>query len=339
MKKEEIKLLVVEDDDAIREGIAELLTLEGFRVTDSKNGKEALDILVDSEQDLVISDIMMPIMDGYTLLENYKNLPGNNNIPFLFLTAFADNSSIRKGMNLGADDYLTKPFSRIELLNAIQTQYEKYSNRKKVFEEKVNEEFNKIFKESEKERETMMMEMHHRVKNNLAVVTAFFELGEMSNDPDFINNIKNRILTMASVHEDAYNNELICRVSTEELIQNIISSLFDDDKTLFCSQIEKFMIDIEKAIPLGLFLYETLTLVLNQQNISSPIRLCIGSYLTIDKACLSISINSDIELDIFNSDNKMEVLLIQNYIRQLDGIIRKQYNDTGSQFFLEYPIN
>ena len=338
MIKEDVKLLVVEDDDAIREGLSELLTLEGFKVKETRNGKEALDVLINSEPDMVISDIMMPVMDGHTLLENYKNLPNNNNIPFLFLTAFADNTNIRKGMNLGADDYLTKPFSRKELLRAITTQYEKYSSRKELFAQQAIQEFDKLNEVYAEEREALTMEMHHRVKNNLAVVTAFFELGEMSNDPNFIHTIKDRILAMASVHENAYQNDLVCRVDTQKLINNILNSLFNTDDFMLVSQIEKFDLNVEKAIPLGLFIYETLTLLLNQKYLKSQIRICLNSYLTVEKGCLSISINADTELDITNLGNNVEGLLIESYAKQLEGTINKHYTDVGSQFFLEYPI-
>ncbi len=338
MNSTELRLLVVEDDDAIREGITDLLQLEGFDVTESKNGKEALDLLTDLEPDLVISDVMMPVMDGHTLLENYKNLPNSKNIPFLFLTALTDKTDIRKGMNLGADDYLTKPFSRQELLQAIHSQYEKYSDRKEVFEAELAAKFEENNRLTQREKNSLMQEMHHRVKHNLAVVSAFFELGEMFGDERYISTIKERVLAMASVHEQAYSNEFICQVNTEKLVNNVLDELFDEANFKFIRQAKRFEIDINQAIPLGLLLYEVLSLLLSKKQNSNTTIVYVNSYPLVGKACLVVSINADSELDLNDLDNDVEGLLIHSYISQLNGSYKKEFTDSGTMFTFEYPV-
>lgn len=116
----QIKILVIEDEKALRNNISEMLELSDFLVEVAVNGKEGLKLVYDWEPDLILCDVMMPEMDGFEVLFNLRQSL-NNHVPFIFLTARVDRDDTRKGMNLGADDYLTKPFSRTELLNAINS--------------------------------------------------------------------------------------------------------------------------------------------------------------------------------------------------------------------------
>lgn len=114
-------ILVVEDDPSIRANLARLLRIEGFAVDTAENGAEALQHLGEHKPDLVLSDVMMPIMDGHALLAAMRADSTMAQIPVILLTALADHAAMRQGMNLGSDDYLTKPFQRDELLAAIRT--------------------------------------------------------------------------------------------------------------------------------------------------------------------------------------------------------------------------
>ncbi len=115
------RILVVEDDIAIRNNIMALLRLEGYEADAAGDGQEALDYLRSHVYALVISDVMMPRMDGYALLRQLRSQPATAQLPVILLTALADKQDQRQGMNLGADDYLPKPFQREDLLNAIET--------------------------------------------------------------------------------------------------------------------------------------------------------------------------------------------------------------------------
>ncbi|MEA5541962.1 EAL domain-containing protein [Limnoraphis robusta Tam1] len=113
------KILIIEDEEAIRENISELLELEGFEVETTTNGIEGLKQAKHIIPDLIICDVMMPKLDGYGVLMELRKHPETANIPFVFLTAKTERTDLRQGMNLGADDYLTKPCSSEELLDAI----------------------------------------------------------------------------------------------------------------------------------------------------------------------------------------------------------------------------
>lgn len=110
-EQEKIKILCVEDEQEIRENIAEILRDEGFEVFEAENGKIGFEAFVQNKPDLIVSDIMMPELDGYGLLKmirENKNIR-NNTVPFIFLTALGQKDDVVKGVNLTANDYLVKP--------------------------------------------------------------------------------------------------------------------------------------------------------------------------------------------------------------------------------------
>ncbi len=119
------KILVVEDEDPIRNNLARLLRIEKYDVVAAENGKVALAKVAEFKPDLIVSDMMMPELDGAGLITALRADPEMASIPFIFLTARADRSDFREGMRLGADDYVTKPFTRAEILEAIEARLKK----------------------------------------------------------------------------------------------------------------------------------------------------------------------------------------------------------------------
>jgi len=114
-------LLIVEDDLALRNGLREMLSLEGFTVLTASNGREALQQMSAVSPDLILSDIAMPEMDGYTFLKRVRARGDWLTIPFIFLTARNDITDVLVGKNLGVEDYLIKPLSREELVTAVRS--------------------------------------------------------------------------------------------------------------------------------------------------------------------------------------------------------------------------
>ncbi|MGI4761054.1 MAG: response regulator [Janthinobacterium lividum] len=112
-------LLLIEDHDFIRENTTELLELAGYVVLTAENGKIGIEQALATRPDLVICDIMMPVLDGYGVLQIFNQHPQLAGVPFIFLTAKTERADLRRGMELGADDYLTKPFDSSELLSAV----------------------------------------------------------------------------------------------------------------------------------------------------------------------------------------------------------------------------
>ncbi len=127
------KILLIEDNDAMRENTSEILQLANYSVTTARNGKEGVEAANREHPDIIICDIMMPILDGYGVLHLLSKNEATAGIPFIFLSAKAEKSDLRKGMDMGADDYLTKPFDDIELLNAVESRLKKAEIIKKEY--------------------------------------------------------------------------------------------------------------------------------------------------------------------------------------------------------------
>ena len=123
-------VLLIEDNEDIRENMAEIMELSGYKVLTAPDGKEGVESAIKHKPNIIICDIMMPVLDGYVVIHMLQKNPETQNIPFIFLTAKAERTEMRKGMELGADDYITKPFNGTELLNAIESRLRKSELRK-----------------------------------------------------------------------------------------------------------------------------------------------------------------------------------------------------------------
>ena len=114
------KILVIEDDETVRKNVLDLLEAEGYDGLGAPDGKRGVELAVQLLPDLVICDVSMPGIDGYEVFELLGAQPSTAVIPFIFLSARAERADVRRGMTLGAEDYLTKPFTRSELLDSIR---------------------------------------------------------------------------------------------------------------------------------------------------------------------------------------------------------------------------
>ena len=125
-------ILVIEDQQDVRENIVELLELSNYKVSSAPNGKEGIKSALETPPNLILCDIMMPEMDGYEVLYLLSKNPSTASLPFIFLTAKTEKSDFRKGMNMGADDYITKPYEEMELLGAIERRLTKYGELSQI---------------------------------------------------------------------------------------------------------------------------------------------------------------------------------------------------------------
>jgi len=119
------KILVIEDTKEVRENLCEILELDNYKVFAAENGKIGVQLAHDHQPDLILCDVMMPELDGFGVLKILNRTPILNHIPFIFLTAKSEKEDFRKGMGLGAEDYITKPFDDVELLTSIEMRIKK----------------------------------------------------------------------------------------------------------------------------------------------------------------------------------------------------------------------
>jgi CheY-like chemotaxis protein len=136
------KILVIDDAEFILESTSALLEFEGYEVLTAENGSIGVKKAKEFKPDLILCDISMPVMDGFEVLDNIRSDNITHRIPFIFLTAFNEKSNMREGMTKGADDYLVKPYSRDEIVSAINAQWKKYN----VFEKHVKSKVEQVGK-------------------------------------------------------------------------------------------------------------------------------------------------------------------------------------------------
>ena len=132
------KILLIEDNTEVRENTAEILELANYQVITAENGKKGVEKALQEKPDLIICDIMMPVLDGYGVLHLINKNEELKHLPFIFLTAKAERGDFRRGMEMGADDYITKPFTDIELLNSIESRLKKVDLLKKNYTGDIN---------------------------------------------------------------------------------------------------------------------------------------------------------------------------------------------------------
>ncbi|WP_017660695.1 putative bifunctional diguanylate cyclase/phosphodiesterase [Baaleninema simplex] len=132
-------ILAIEDEDYVRDILVDMLEAEGFEVLQAENGVVGCQLAREHQPDLILCDIMMPELDGYGVLTQLNRLQETETIPFIFLSAKADRIDFRVGMDLGADDYLTKPFTRDELLSAVSTRLKKSSSVQQLYAQQLQQ--------------------------------------------------------------------------------------------------------------------------------------------------------------------------------------------------------
>jgi signal transduction histidine kinase len=159
------KILVIEDEAMIRENLIELLESEEFEPIGAGNGKAGIELAKAHLPDLIICDVMMPELDGFGVLNSLRSCQETSTIPFIFLTAKVDKLSMRQGMSLGADDYVTKPFTTVELLDAIAIRLAKTAALQKQTQKNLDEL-----------RSNITLSLPHELRTPLNGILGFSEL-------------------------------------------------------------------------------------------------------------------------------------------------------------------
>jgi CRP-like cAMP-binding protein len=178
-------ILVIEDNKEMSDNIAEILKLGKYSVLTAPNGKAGVEIAQQQHPDLVLCDIMMPELDGYGVLHLLSQDPDTSSIPFIFLTAKADKNDFRTGMNLGADDYITKPFDGFDLLKVVEMRLKKNTMLRSSYNNNL-EGVNLFFSHAKEMKEFQKLSERRHVRHARKKEFLFME-GQNLNDVYFIN--------------------------------------------------------------------------------------------------------------------------------------------------------
>lgn len=188
-------ILVIEDEEMLLENLSFHLSLEDYDVLSANNGQIGVNLAYENKPDLIICDINMPIMDGYEVLKFIRNNPETMSIPFIFLTARGDKSDYRLGMELGADDFISKPYTDVEILNAVRTRLKKHGQIQQAHKSELDQL-----------RKNIASTLPHELKTPLSVILAYSEMlgksfkemeeSEISEMIEAINSSGKRLLRM-----------------------------------------------------------------------------------------------------------------------------------------------
>lgn len=165
------RILVIEDEDLIRDSLEDLLSLEGFEVITAENGEKGVYLASHRQPDLILCDVMMPILNGYEVLEQVRQDKELSTVPFLFLTSMMDRRSNRLGMSLGADDYLEKPCTKDELLAAITVRL----GKQKAIAQRIEEKMDAL-------RSSITLALPHELQTPLSGILGLSELMMMQSE-------------------------------------------------------------------------------------------------------------------------------------------------------------
>ena len=165
------RILVIDDEDMYRQTVSKVLRQSGYTVLEAGNGEKGVEIAQAQPVDLIISDVTMGKLDGFGVIERLRMDPATNTIPFIFMTGLSDRDSMRKAMGLGADDFLTKPFSGSDLLSAVEARLAKHSELMDKAEQKLSQL-----------RSSISLALPHEIRTPLAGILGFAEIiGDESN--------------------------------------------------------------------------------------------------------------------------------------------------------------
>jgi len=296
-----MNVLIVDDQEANRYLLKTLLTGSGHRIEEAPNGKVALEKLEAGNFDLVISDILMPVMDGYQLCREVRSRETLRGLPFVFLTAtYVDEKDEIFALKLGADGFFRKPFNPRTFMDEIKTLPEEHGKNKggrspaapvdekeilTLYNERLIHKLEAKMVSLEKEiaerelaeekmrraiseKEALLREIHHRVKNNMQIISSLINLSARNvADPamkEVLRDVKSRIRAMSMIHDKLLRSEDLVHINFAEFLNDLAIHFYqfykaDPGRVDLKMDAESVNLTIESAVPCGLIAGEMLS--------------------------------------------------------------------------------
>ncbi len=311
--KDLFNILVVDDNGLNLDLLCRILSKANFQISTAIDGIDAISKVNFAPPQLILLDVMMPKLDGFEACKLLKENPETSDIPIIFMTSLAETEKKVQAFKLGANDYITKPFQKAELLARVESQLQLFQLHKtlekqnyllkteidkkykvelslletndqlssvnqslqaeienrKIIESRLQSEIlerrqaEQKLKKSLKEKELLLKEIHHRVKNNLFIVSSLLESQlDYTDNPQTIKMLEdsqNRILSMALIHEQLHSSTGLCLIDFRQYITNLTDHLINSciNKEIdFQVKIQEVNVNIETAHPCGLIINE-----------------------------------------------------------------------------------
>ena len=343
-------VLVVDDEPVMRLLLRTAIQKEGYRVIEASNGEECLALFQTHQPDIVLMDAMMPKMDGFECCLALQKLCSEKSSPVLMITSLDDSESIDKAFASGAADYATKPIHWALLRQRIRRLQD--SIKRDQAEKKIEA--------SLKEKEAMLKEIHHRVKNNLQIISSLLNLQSKSIKDkhilDLFRESQNRVRLMALIHEKLYQSSDLSRINFNEYVEVLLSYLIrsyevDIANISLVLNVEEIFLEIDAAVSCGLIINELVSNSLkyafpkpsctkengnseNEPTISITAKRTGPETFSIVYRDNGIGLPANFDID---SDETLGQQIISSLTMQLDGELEaanRSDGSTGAEFLL-----
>ena len=344
--RHDISVLFVDDNESIRKLYQRLLEKHVNNFYIARNGHNGLELYKENKPDLVITDINMPIMDGLEMVREIKNIDPNAKI--VVMSAYSVKENFIESINLGVDGYLMKPVEAKKLLSLID-EFAGITMMKweLVSKERKRQEAEDFLKKSLAEKEVLLREVHHRVKNNMQIISSILRMQSRTiEDPnlkDFLQESQNRIHSMALIHENLYSNESLANIKFSNYVESLTGNIArtyanQQARVRFDFQMDDSYLPIDIAIPCGLIINELISNSFkyafknrDHGTISIHFKEEENSYkLTVRDDGIGISK----DLDIKNTKS-LGLKIIHKLAKQIDGVLQSDFSN-GTEFIITF---
>jgi two-component sensor histidine kinase len=337
----------VDDNESIRRLYQRLLEKHVNHFYIAKNGHHGLELYQENKPDLVITDINMPVMDGLEMVREIKNIDPNAKI--VVMSAYNVKENFIESINLGVDGYLMKPVEAKKLLSLID-EFAGITMMKWELEskERKRKEAEEYLKKSLAEKDVLLREVHHRVKNNMQIISSILRMQSRTiEDPklkEFLQESQNRIHSMALIHENLYSNESLANIKFANYVQGLsgnIARTYANQQAIvrFDYQIEDAYLPIDIAIPCGLIINELISNSFKYAFKNSD-KGTIGIYFNLlndDKYQLTVfddgtGIAKDLDI---TKTKSLGMKIIHKLVKQIDGELETDFSN-GTKFIIKF---
>ncbi len=342
-----ISVLFVDDNETIRQLYRRILEKHVNYLYIAENGSHGLELYMKHKPDLVITDMVMPVMNGLEMVKEIKKIAPD--AKFVVMSAYSEKDSFIESIHLGVDGYLMKPVEAKKLLSLID-EFAGITLMKWELEakEKKRAEAEEFLKKSLAEKDVLLREVHHRVKNNMQIISSILSMQSRSIDEPRLKEVlqesQNRIHSMALIHENLYNNKSLANIMFSTYIKSLtgnIARTYSNIQTnvQFDYQIDTAYLPMDIAIPCGLIINELISNSFKYAFLNRSAGVISIHFKNIidDEYILTVSDNGvgiPDEVNIFKTKS-LGMKILHKLVQQIDGELKSDFTN-GTKFIIQF---